>query len=229
MPSILNHTRTYMPLIKEEEGGLINHFYCSIKKDVTIGVGHYMPTANDAVQLFRNNSNALYFKENGDKVQDIEDVIKEWRVIKEAGKKHSSWKAQTYEKKTTIRITNDAAEQIFYKDFKRKVMDLYHFRPQAIRLPLDIQYVLVDTLYNAANVALFSKGKYPLVIEMWKYFSNYLLNGKIENLIKAKEIYNIQWINADPSNVNYAQRVRKRLIRFEIGIQSVISNDSIFI
>jgi hypothetical protein len=204
-----------MPLISKEEGGIINHFYCSINNDVTVGVGHFMKTANDAAALF--NKGIRFYKGNNI-VINVSEVIEEWERIKEVGK-NRNWYAHKYKQYATLFLKSNDLERIFDGDFRVKANLLYNRKPIAFFLPLHIQYVLVDTLYNPAGIKLF--GQNPKVKMMWKYFSDYINDNNIENLRNAKKLYEEIWLNAAPKQKNYLDRVKSRLRMFEIGIQGI--------
>ena len=104
----------------------------------------------------------------------------------------------------------------FKDDFTNKAKLLISRRPWVVALPVEIQYALVDTLYNPAGIALF--GTKPKVKRMWNNLEKYVVTKNPATLMLAKELFEMIWINAAPRQANYKDRVKRRLKFFRIGI-----------
>lgn len=216
---MLNNSNHYMNLIRKEEGGAIDHFYCSINADVTIGIGHYLKLSSDAAALFNKG---IRFYKNNSLVTNVDEVTEDWKRVEKAGRNlvaaglNKKYTAKYYAPIAELRVKSEDLQRLFYEDYKKRVDTLYKSKPTAFFLPENVQFVLVDTLYNPAKIALF--GRNAKVINMWNNFNDYILTNDTIKLRKAKQLYEEVWKNAAPNQSNYHHRVKNRLRMFEIGI-----------
>lgn len=138
-------------LVAEE--GNYNHMYCDTTGNVTIGVGHLIANAEEAVKL--------PFRFGNRRANDLE-IKEEYMRIRQLGKNYSNYKANWYGRYTNLYLEDEDITKIFEADITRIVKSLiYQLKSKKDidfnKQPNEVKLALLDMAYNLGVNGLISK------------------------------------------------------------------------
>ena len=122
MPLLLDNEKYMQELIAHiiSRENVYDYFYCDSEELVTIGIGHLVDAKNkvqaehEALRFTREHFTHLKTT-TGVPVASIEDVVADWRRVKEFGQKHKNSKARRYTDVAKLRLPSEGVYKLLRK------------------------------------------------------------------------------------------------------------------
>jgi hypothetical protein len=207
-------------ILKRE--GFYDYFYVDNEGYVTIGIGEMIDAKQDT-QAEHNASkfardNYVNFKTTGGSpVTKAEDVVADWKKVRDYGKDNPGTRAKAYKDVAELRMSREGVKKLLKKKITRHANDMITQRPFMIHVNEQIQMALVDARYNPAGIPIYGKTPADLP-KMW----DALNKDKPEyDLLQALKYFRNIWKGRGGKNKErYAERHMLRVAMFARGVEA---------